>query len=119
MVMTQPEQTRPMPTRAELENAASEHAVIPFDVRAERSPLMRYLPDDQQTPKEIRDLVEQITGHRCPWGGPIATYVIAAWCRSKLTRWALKQPGVWEARRATADRHIARQAGIPARGAGY
>ncbi|MFE6508052.1 hypothetical protein ACFVBP_10310, partial [Nocardioides sp. NPDC057764] len=73
---------------------------------------MRYIPDEHLPAYDLRDLVEKITGRRCPWGGAAASYVIAAWCRSTLNRWALKQPGVWEARRSAADRQVARDLGI-------
>ena len=103
------------PTRSQLEAAALEHAVIPREVRADRSPLVRYVPDHQRVSAEILDLVEQITDRRCPWGGAIADYVMAAWCRATLNRWALRQTGIAEARRDAEARHLRRRLAHPQR----
>ena len=65
-----------VPDQRELERAALEHAKIPTALRRARSPLMRYIPDDRLPSPELRDLVQQITGHRCPCGGAVAGYVV-------------------------------------------
>lgn len=88
------------PSEDELRRAAIEHAKIPPDLpelRRAHSPLYRLIPDDERPSQEIVDMVEQITGKVVPWWGG-APYIMAARCYSTLTRWAIQQVGVLEAR---------------------